>query len=100
MRIGFLGLGKMGTPMARRLLAAGHEVTVWNRTREQAEALAAEGAQVAATPAEAAQAAEALLTMLFDDAAHEDVLFGSQGAMDALSGPARCTSRSRPSAWR
>jgi 3-hydroxyisobutyrate dehydrogenase-like beta-hydroxyacid dehydrogenase len=59
MRIGFLGLGKMGTPMARRLLAAGHEVTVWNRTRERAEALAAEGARVAATPAEAARAGHA-----------------------------------------
>jgi 3-hydroxyisobutyrate dehydrogenase len=47
MKIGFVGLGKMGTPMARRLLAAGHEVTVWNRTRARAEALAAEGAQVA-----------------------------------------------------
>ena len=84
MRIAFLGLGKMGSPMARRLLAAGHEVTVWNRTRERADALGAQGAAVAATPADAVAVAEAVLTMLFDDAAHEDVLFGSGGAIDAL----------------
>jgi 3-hydroxyisobutyrate dehydrogenase-like beta-hydroxyacid dehydrogenase len=84
MKIGFVGLGKMGTPMARRLLAAGHEVTVWNRTRARAEALAAEGAEVAATPAEAALAGEAVLTSLFDDAAHEDAVFGAEGILDAL----------------
>ena len=84
MKIGFVGLGKMGTPMARRLLAAGHEVTVWNRTRALAEALAAEGAQVAGTPAEAALAGEAVLTSLFDDAAHEDAVFGAEGILDAL----------------
>jgi lactate dehydrogenase-like 2-hydroxyacid dehydrogenase len=76
MKIAFLGLGKMGVPMARRLLAAGHDVTVWNRTRERADALAAQGAIVASSPAEAARSAEAVLTMLFDDAANEAVLFG------------------------
>ena len=85
MKIGFVGLGKMGTPMARRLLAAGHELTAWNRTRERAEALAAEGAQVASTPAEAALGAEAVLTSLFDDAAHEDVFFGADGLLEALA---------------
>lgn len=84
MKVGFLGLGKMGSPMARRLLAAGHEVTVWNRTRERADALASEGAAIAATPADAVARAEAVLTMLFDDAAHEDVLFGSGRAIEAL----------------
>jgi 3-hydroxyisobutyrate dehydrogenase-like beta-hydroxyacid dehydrogenase len=84
MKIGFIGLGKMGTPMARRLLAAGHQVTVWNRTRARAEALDAEGALIAATPAQAAQAGEAVLTMLFDDAAHQEVLFGPDGLLDAL----------------
>jgi 3-hydroxyisobutyrate dehydrogenase-like beta-hydroxyacid dehydrogenase len=78
MKIAFLGLGKMGMPMARHLLAAGYELTVWNRTRERAEAL--DGAAVAATPAEAAQAADAVLTMLFDDAANEAVLFGPESA--------------------
>jgi 3-hydroxyisobutyrate dehydrogenase-like beta-hydroxyacid dehydrogenase len=79
MKIGFVGLGKMGTPMARLLLAAGHEVTVWN-----AEALAAEGARIASTPAQAAQAGEAVITMLFDDAAHQEVLFGVDGLLNAL----------------
>ena len=77
MKIAFLGLGNMGSPIARRLLAAGHEVTVWNRSRGRAEALTAQGASIAATPAEAVREAEAVLTMLFDDAANEDVLFGT-----------------------
>jgi 3-hydroxyisobutyrate dehydrogenase-like beta-hydroxyacid dehydrogenase len=85
MRIAFLGLGKMGSPMARRLLAAGHEVTVWNRTRDRAEALAAAGAKVAATPSEAVRNAGAVLTMLFDDAAHEGVVFGQDGVLAALA---------------
>src|SRR4029077_10500155 len=46
MKLGFLGLGRMGSGMARNLLRAGHEVTVFNRTREKAEALAADGARV------------------------------------------------------
>ena len=83
MKIGFLGLGHMGSPMALRLLAAGHEVTVWNRTRARTEALAAAGATVAATAAEAVRDAEAVLTSLFDDAAHEQVLF-EDGVLDAL----------------
>jgi 3-hydroxyisobutyrate dehydrogenase-like beta-hydroxyacid dehydrogenase len=70
--------------LARRLLAAGHDVTVWNRTPERAQALAAQGAKVAATPADAARSAEAVLSMLFDDAANEEVLFGSGGVLDAL----------------
>jgi 3-hydroxyisobutyrate dehydrogenase-like beta-hydroxyacid dehydrogenase len=84
MKIAFLGLGKMGLPMACRLVVAGHQVTVWNRTPARAEALAAQGAKVAATPAEAVRDAEAVLTMLFDDAAHEAVLFGPDGVLDAL----------------
>lgn len=85
MRIGFLGLGQMGTPMALRLIAAGHELSVWNRTEGRTDALAREGAIVAGTPAEAELGAEAVITMLFDDAAHEEVLFGANGLMDALS---------------
>ena len=85
MKIAFLGLGKMGGPMALRLLAAGHELTVWNRTRERADALAVQGAHVAATPAEAARTSDAVFTMLFDDAANEAVLFGPEGALDALN---------------
>src|SRR5271157_5841737 len=84
MRIGFLGLGKMGTPMARRLIAAGHELSVWNRSEARTEPLLREGAIAAATPAEAELGAEAVLTMLFDDAAHEAVLFGPEGVLAAL----------------
>ena len=84
MKIAFLGLGKMGSPMASRLLAAGHQVAVWNRTPARAEALAAQGATLAATPASAVAHSEAVLTMLFDDTANEDVLLGPGGVLDAL----------------
>ncbi len=85
MRIGFLGLGKMGSAMAHRLITAGHELAVWNRTEGKTEPLAREGAIVAGTPAEAELGADAVITMLFDDYAHEEVLFGPNGLMDALT---------------
>ncbi len=85
MKIGFLGLGNMGTPMALRLIAAGHELSVWNRSEERTKTLIHEGAIAAATPAEAELGADAVITMLFDDAAYEQVVFGSNGLMDALS---------------
>lgn len=85
MRIGFLGTGTMGTPMALRLIAAGHELAVWNRSEGRTEPLIREGAIAAGTPAEAELGADAVITMLFDDAAHEEVLFGANGLMDALS---------------
>jgi 3-hydroxyisobutyrate dehydrogenase-like beta-hydroxyacid dehydrogenase len=85
MKIGFLGLGKMGTQMAMRLVAAGHELRVWNRTEGKTEPLLREGAIAAATPAEAELGADAVITMLFDDAANEEVIFGPNGLMDALS---------------
>jgi len=81
--IAFLGAGLMGTPMVRRLLAAGFAVTVWNRDGSKAEALAADGARVAATAAEAAQRADIVFTMLSDGNAVGDVLFG-QGVAEAL----------------
>jgi 3-hydroxyisobutyrate dehydrogenase-like beta-hydroxyacid dehydrogenase len=84
MKIGFLGTGAMGIPMALRLLAAGHELRVWNRTEGRIEPLLREGAIAAGTPAEAELGADAVVTMLFDDAAHEEVLFGPNGLMDAL----------------
>jgi 3-hydroxyisobutyrate dehydrogenase-like beta-hydroxyacid dehydrogenase len=84
MKIGFLGTGKMGTPMALRLIAAGHELSVWNRTEGRTEPLLREGAVAAGTPAEAELGADAVITMLFDDAANEEVLFGPNGLMDAL----------------
>jgi 3-hydroxyisobutyrate dehydrogenase-like beta-hydroxyacid dehydrogenase len=85
MRIGFLGIGIMGLPIARHLLAAGHELRVWNRTEGKIEPLLREGAIAAATPAEAELGADAVITMLFDDQANEEVIFGSNGLIDALS---------------
>jgi 3-hydroxyisobutyrate dehydrogenase-like beta-hydroxyacid dehydrogenase len=85
MKIGFLGLGNMGTPMALRFIAAGHELSVWNRTEGRTKPLLREGAIAAATPAEAELGADAVVTMLFDDAAYENVVFGANGLMEALS---------------
>jgi 3-hydroxyisobutyrate dehydrogenase-like beta-hydroxyacid dehydrogenase len=84
MKVAFLGLGKMGAAMARRLLSVGHEVTVWNRHRAKTEELAAEGASVATTPAEAARGKDAVVSMLFDDAANEEVLLGANGAISGM----------------
>ena len=75
-RIAFLGLGIMGSPMARRLLAAGYPLTVWNRTASRAEPLRAEGASVAASPAEAVRDADVVITMLADPTAVREVVAG------------------------
>ncbi len=84
MKVAFIGLGTMGSPMARNLIKAGHRLTVYNRTRNRAEALQSEGAKIAATPAEAAANAEALITMVADDHAVEQVLFAPGNAIEAL----------------
>jgi 3-hydroxyisobutyrate dehydrogenase-like beta-hydroxyacid dehydrogenase len=77
MNVAFLGLGIMGSRMAANLRAAGHDVVVWNRTRSRAEAL---GEPIAATPAEAASEAEAVVTMVVDGPQVEAILFGPDGA--------------------
>ncbi|MET7379065.1 NAD(P)-dependent oxidoreductase [Streptomyces sp. NPDC005526] len=64
--VSVLGTGIMGSAMARNLLKAGHTVRVWNRTRAKAEPLAADGARIADTPAEAVRDADVVLTMLYD----------------------------------
>jgi 3-hydroxyisobutyrate dehydrogenase-like beta-hydroxyacid dehydrogenase len=76
----------MGSAMARNLLRAGHEVAVYNRSRAKAEALAADGARIAGSPAEACRESEAAITMLADDPALEEVVFGDNGIASALSG--------------
>jgi 3-hydroxyisobutyrate dehydrogenase-like beta-hydroxyacid dehydrogenase len=83
-KIAFLGLGQMGAPMAGRLLAAGHDVTVWNRTPQRAEPLVADGARHGSTPAETGQGVEAAVTMLADPQALDAVLFGSDGLSGGL----------------
>jgi 3-hydroxyisobutyrate dehydrogenase-like beta-hydroxyacid dehydrogenase len=75
MKVAFLGLGKMGSAIAKHLLTSGTRLTVWNRTRAHAEALAGDGAQVASTPAEAVTDADVVFTMVMDDPALEDVLY-------------------------
>jgi len=79
MKLGFCGLGLMGAPMVRRLLAAGHQVQVWNRSQAKAQPLAALGARVMDTPAQAASGVDGVLMCLFDQAAAEAVVFGDDG---------------------
>jgi 3-hydroxyisobutyrate dehydrogenase-like beta-hydroxyacid dehydrogenase len=88
MKIAFIGLGKMGTGMARNLLRAGHALTVYNRSREKAEALAGDGARVADSPADAAREAGAVLTMVADDRALDEIVFGNDGIAAAM--PSGC----------
>lgn len=76
-QVGFIGLGNMGQPMARNIRKAGFDVVAWNRTRERAEALAADGVRVAAAVADAA-AVDVAITMVADDHALESIVFDGQ----------------------
>lgn len=83
--VAFLGLGRMGLPMAANLAAAGHRLTVWNRTPGKAERFAAEhGARAAATPAEAVADADVVVSMLADDRALLDAYAGESGALASI----------------
>jgi len=82
MKLGFLGIGLMGRPMALRLLAAGHEVTVWNRSREKLAPVLAGGAREADSPAAVARAVEIVLMCVTDQRAAEQVLFASGGVIE------------------
>lgn len=84
MKIAFIGLGRMGMGMARNLLRAGHIVAVYNRNREKAERLADSGARVASSPADACGEAEVVMTMVADDQAVEEIVFGKNGIASAL----------------
>jgi 3-hydroxyisobutyrate dehydrogenase len=84
MRITVLGTGIMGAPMARNIRAAGHDVRAWNRSREKAEPLAADGIEIAGAAAEAVAGAEVVVVMLADGRAVHDVLAGEGGALDAM----------------
>jgi 3-hydroxyisobutyrate dehydrogenase-like beta-hydroxyacid dehydrogenase len=83
MKVGFIGLGHMGTGMAMNLLNAGHDVTVYNRTRTKVAALLEHGARAANTIADACRG-EAVFTMLADDAAVEFVALEDGGVVDSL----------------
>jgi 3-hydroxyisobutyrate dehydrogenase-like beta-hydroxyacid dehydrogenase len=83
-RIGFAGLGAMGSGIAQRLLDAGHEVVGWNRTREKAEPLLAAGMGWAETPRELAESVDAVFTMLTNTAAIEAVASGDDGVLAGI----------------
>jgi 3-hydroxyisobutyrate dehydrogenase-like beta-hydroxyacid dehydrogenase len=83
MKVGFIGLGHMGAGMAANLLKAGHDVTVYNRTRRKVEALVAQGAKAAAGVSDACRG-DAVITMLANDDAVERVVFGDGGIVGSL----------------
>lgn len=83
MKVAFCGLGLMGAAMVRRLLGAGHDVCVWNRSAQKASALVDAGARFATTPAKAADGADAVLLCVRDGAAVESVVFGAGGLCEA-----------------
>jgi 3-hydroxyisobutyrate dehydrogenase len=84
MRVGFVGLGHMGAPMCRNILAAGHDLVVHDLRREAADALVADGAAWAASPREAARDREVAITMLPGPRQVEEVLLGPAGLLDGL----------------
>src|SRR6266849_6826433 len=79
--LGFIGMGHMGSHMAQRLLDAGYQITVYDRTREKAKALGQRGAQVAQTPKELAANCQVVLVCVTDDEAQQGVMFGPDGAL-------------------
>jgi 3-hydroxyisobutyrate dehydrogenase-like beta-hydroxyacid dehydrogenase len=87
MKLAFCGLGLMGAPMVRRLLAAGHGVKVWNRSPDKLTPLLALGAEAARTPVEAASGVDGVLMCLFDARAVEAVVFGADGLAQAQGLP-------------
>jgi 3-hydroxyisobutyrate dehydrogenase-like beta-hydroxyacid dehydrogenase len=89
-KVAFLGLGRMGLPMAVNLTRAGHDLAVWNRSTEKADRFAGEhGARAARTPYDAASGADVVITMLADDQALLDAYLGEDGAAGALSAQAK-----------
>ena len=85
MKIGFVGLGPMGTPMAGRLLEAGHHLAVFNRTQAKADDLVGRGARWAGSPADAAHDAEIVFSMLANDDAVGSLSFGDAGILAGLA---------------
>jgi len=84
MKLGFIGLGHMGSAMAANLLVAGHDLTVYNRTKAKAAPLVKRGAHLADTPGATARG-EVVITMLADDHAVDEAVFGDDGILVALS---------------
>lgn len=87
MRVGFIGLGMMGAGMAGRLLAAGHQVSVYNRTVSKARALVTSGARLASSPADACRGADAVFSMVSNDGASRAVWLGADGILSVGLAP-------------
>ena len=90
MKVGFIGLGSMGAPMARNIIKAGHELTVFNRTRSRAEPLGEAGARIANDPSEGARGVDLLVTMVSDDLANVVKVAGNfllASAIEAMGKP-------------
>jgi 3-hydroxyisobutyrate dehydrogenase len=79
--IGFIGMGHMGSHMAQRLLDAGYQVTVYDRTKQKAQEVGQRGAQVAQTPKDLAANCQVVMACVTDDEAQEEVMFGPDGAL-------------------
>src|SRR5260370_2409498 len=84
MKVAFIGIGNMGAPMARNVVRAGSDATVYNRTRAKAEPLAADGARIADSVAGAVRGCEVAVTMLADDHGVQDAVLGANGILQAL----------------
>lgn len=85
MKVGFIGLGKMGQGMTRRILGGGHDLVVYNRTKEKAADLAGAGATIATSIADACKGRDVVITMVADDTAVKDVTLGPGGVRDSLA---------------
>ncbi|GEN91612.1 NAD(P)-dependent oxidoreductase [Tetragenococcus koreensis] len=85
MKVGVIGLGNMGYPIAENILQAGHELVVYNRTASKADPLVAEGATQAMSPSEVAFRTDVVFTVLAGDQATEQVVFGEDGILNGLS---------------
>lgn len=82
MKLGYIGIGLMGRPMTLRLLAAGHEVAVWNRSRDKLAPVVEKGAKAVDSPAAVARAADIIMMCVTDQKAAEEVLFGADGVVE------------------
>src|SRR5204863_403185 len=84
-KVAFIGLGAMGSRMAMNLLAAGHELRVFNRSKEKTKPFADKGAKVCGSPAEAAKGAEFVCSIVSDDIATREVMLGASGVVGAAA---------------
>ena len=83
--LGWIGMGRMGYPMAERLLKAGHSVAIWNRTRAKAEPLAKKGGRIVDQPSQLA-GQDIVFTMVSTSSDLEQVYFGANGLVDGTAG--------------